>query len=54
MQSTYSFNCSNVQAQKINHKTIYFNDFDHLTPKEYEPFNVGGIIRASDLEDGRV
>lgn len=53
MQSTYSFTCSNVQAQKLEHRIMYFNDFDHLTPEDYAPFRVGGRIYATDLEDNR-
>ena len=37
MESSYTFTSSNVQAQKIENKVLYFNDFENLDEASYKP-----------------
>ena len=62
LQASYDFVASNVQAQKLEHRVMYYNDFEDITPQDYRagayfdeshPMYTLGGFTADELEDGR-
>ncbi len=62
LTTSYNFVASNVQAQKIENRTLYFNNFEDMSPQDFSAFNTNDIKQQGDdgtnldvneLHDGR-
>ena len=51
MQSNYTYLASNVQAQKLDEKVLYYNDFEHIAIGT--SFTHGNLNHIPEVDDSR-